>query len=289
MAKSNKIKDIKGFLNNSKGVRIKNNYSKALDNIYEKNGELPAQNSKGYEDCDCGCKDVRQEEKSKKGFVSLYDSINKKRKIKKILGILIIIANVLLYGGGYVSTNTKSGFNIFYAIMIITFIVGVVLLITAHNDKASLGTVCPCCENDFGNEVKSEMVDAQCYVTANVDEYAREFEFDPVVNAKEYNFYLKCPSCGYSWEYKMYSTNFLELEDGKRRAKNGLTPLEKLFATDNNENLRLKLTFCRGEVEVVQGMTMAFGGERYCLLFISGRIGFVKKKESWHSDQALMN
>ena len=199
MANSNKIEDIKEFLDNSNGVRIKNSYSTALENIYEKNGDLPAKNSKGYEACDCGCENEMQEEKSKKGFVSLYDSINKKRKIKKIIGILIVVADVLLYGGGYGSTSAKAGFNIIYAIMIISFIVGVVLLITAHNDKASLETVCPCCKNDFGNEIKREMVDVQGYVTANVDEYSREVKIDPQVTAKKYNVYLKCPSCGHTW------------------------------------------------------------------------------------------
>ena len=67
---------------------------------------------------------------------------------------------------------------------------------------------------------------------------------------------------------KMDVEDFCVLKDGERGAKSGLTPLEKLFATDNNKNLRLKLEN-GDEVEVVQGMTMAFGEERYCLLFIN--------------------
>ncbi len=65
--------------------------------------------------------------------------------------------------------------------------------------------------------------------------------------------------------YEINVEDLIILKDGVRGKKTGLTPLEKLFATDNCKNVKLLLEN-GDEVEMVQLITMPFGVERYCML-----------------------
>ena len=211
MAKENKIDE--EFMAQSNQIRVKNYKSEAIEMAkdlekqkvekVEKadvvvSGQVSSKKfSGGGKGCNCGCENGRSKrereiivEDKEERRVTLYDSLNKRRKIMKIIGILLLVGDFFLY-------SWRGGNSTVRIVLIVSLIVAIVLLIVSHGKKQDLESICPCCKNAFGEEVERELIDENGYVTAT--ENFGKITFDKQVVSRKYRIAMECPECGNEW------------------------------------------------------------------------------------------
>lgn len=210
MAKENEIDE--EFMAQSNQIRIKNYKSEAIEMAKDLGKERVEKadvivsgqasskkrsGSGGGKGCNCGCekgrsnkrKEIVVEDKDER-MVTLYESLNKRRKIMKTIGILLLVGDFFLY-------SCYGGNSAVRIVLIVSLIVSIVLLIVAHGKKQDLETICPCCKNAFGEEVERELIDENGYVTAT--ENFGKITFDKQVVSRKYRIEMECPNCGNEW------------------------------------------------------------------------------------------